>query len=89
MRSDENVAKVREMMQQRLEEARHPLLRLIYQSKRDALGAVCNEGKDPRQADQNLEDALAQMDGLDFASFVKVQSARNAFVWVLEERDSI
>lgn len=91
MRSDEAVERARGVMEDRLEEAhKEPLLRLIYQSKRDALGAVCNQGKDPAEADANLEQALIQTgDELDFPSFIKIQSARNAFAWVQEEREVI
>jgi len=91
MRDQATIEQVREVMQQRAEENTNPILRLIYQSKRDALGAVCNEGKDPRIADANLEQALREVpnDELDLPSYVKIQAARNAFAWVLEERDSI
>jgi hypothetical protein len=91
MRSDESVRKARGVMEDRLEDYHtQPLLRLIFQSKRDALGAVCNQGKDPSEADQNLEQALIETgDELDFPSFIKIQSARNAFAWVQEDLDAI
>jgi len=89
MRSDSDVQKAREAMESRIDRDEYPLLLLIWQSKRGALGAVCNEGQDPREADQNLEDVLASGAELDLSSFIKIQSARNAFAWVMEERDSI
>jgi hypothetical protein len=89
MRSDSDVKKAREAMESRIDRDEYPLLLLIWQSKRGALGAVCNEGKDPREADQNLEDVLASGADLDLGSFIKIQAARNAFAWVMEERDTI
>lgn len=89
MRSTADIKKAREVMEARIDRDEYPLLLLIWQSKRGALGAVCNEGKDPREADQNLEDVLASGADLDLPSFVKVQSARNVFAWVNEDLDSI
>jgi len=109
MRSDSDVKKAREAMESRIDRDEYPLLLLIWQSKRGALGAVCNEGKDPREADQNLEDVLASgadsadtrsasavsdssrgaSRELDLGSFIKIQAARNAFAWVMDERDTI
>jgi hypothetical protein len=91
MRDEQTVREARGVMEDRLEDNhQEPLLRLIYQSKRDALGAVCNQGKDPAEADENLEQALIETgDELDFPSFVKIQSARNAFAWVQEDREVI
>ena len=91
MRDQRHIEKMREAMQQRVEENTNAVLRLIYQSKRDALGAICNDGKDPAKTDQNLENALVEVpsDELDLPSYVKIQAARNAFAWVQEDMETI
>lgn len=89
MRDQRHVETMREAMQQRTEENTNAILRLIYQSKRDALGAICNDGKDPQVTDANLEQALREADDLDLPSYVKIQAARNAFAWVQEDLDRI
>jgi hypothetical protein len=87
VRSDDDIAQAREAMEARIDRDEHPILLLIWQSKRDALGAVLNEGKNPSELRQSLWQTMRA--DLTMQQYVKVQSAINVFSWITEQRSTI
>jgi hypothetical protein len=88
MRDGETIEQVRTVMEERLERDDSKLLSLFWASKRDALGAIVNDGQNPVEMDMVLDTALATQD-MPLSTYIKVQAARNVVAWVTDETDEL
>lgn len=74
-------------MEERLQDDPHPILRIIYTTKRDVLYAIADGEAAQGSIKRNCDAALRGE--MNLSTYLKVQSARNAAEWVDENLETL